>query len=192
LTIFNLGAEGTMTVLDLSTGLEKMMAFGDRLVDRLLVNARVPASLVGRVDSSDAPSGIAMLIDAAPFAEVIGTLRMTRDPKYSLLLEFAQRLAMTSGAIEAGPIPKTRVAFGSFLPMDRTTAVQLLIGAGFPIEDAKAEVEQAQREDVSRAKEIADATGNDADGARALGLEPREEPQPPEVTLPEPPPQPPV
>jgi hypothetical protein len=45
---------------------------------------------------------------------------------------------------------------------------------------------------MSRAKQIADATGNDADGARALGLEPREEPQPPTIELPEPPPQPPV
>jgi hypothetical protein len=123
LAVFELGETGSMTVMDLSAGLDKMMAFGNRLEDRLLVNARIPKALVGKVSSAQAASGVALLIDAAPFAEVIGNLRMTRDPKMQLMLRQVQKLAMLQGVIETGPIPKARVAFGSFLPMDRGAVV---------------------------------------------------------------------
>jgi hypothetical protein len=210
LAIFNLGAEGQMTVLDLSTGMQIAMAGRESLIDRLLINSSIPRSMVGRVDSSEAPSGIAMLIDAAPFAALIGTLRMAREPKMSLLLKFAQRLAMVAGAIDAGEVPKSVVSYGSFLPMDRgqvvtevvalftaklisrVTAIRTLIAAGFAIDDAEAEVAQVEAEDIAGAKELADATGSEQAAADRLGIELPEAPQPPEVTLPEPPPQPPV
>jgi hypothetical protein len=97
LAVFELGETGSMTVMDLSAGLDKMMAFGNRLEDRLLVNARIPKALVGKVSSAQAASGVALLIDAAPFAEVIGNLRMTRDPKMQLMLRQVQKLAMLQG-----------------------------------------------------------------------------------------------
>lgn len=209
LTIFNLGESGQMTVLDLSLGLEKMMAFRDGLRDRALVNGHVPKALVGWTGSDTAPSGIAMLVDAAPFAQLIGTLRMTREPAHIRLLDLAQKMAMIAGEIDKGLVAPARVAYGNFLPLDRsqvvaevttlfgaklitrTTAVLILMAAGFPIENARREVEQIELEDVERAKAIADATGDDNEGRLALGMEPKEQPAPPTVNLPPPPPQPP-
>jgi hypothetical protein len=209
LAVFELGETGSMTVMDLSAGLDKMMAFGNRLEDRLLVNARIPKALVGKVSSAQAASGVALLIDAAPFAEVIGNLRMTRDPKLQLMLRQVQKLAMLQGVIETGPIPKARVAFGSFLPMDRgavvtevaalftaklisrITAIRLLMAAGFEIEDAKREVQQIEADDVEGAKIVADATGSEQAAADRLGITLPEKPKPPEITLPPPPNQPP-
>jgi hypothetical protein len=216
LTIFNLGKDGAMTLLDLSVGLEKVMAFADRLADRLFVNSQVPATLVGKVNSSDAPSGIAMLLDAAPFAQLIGTLRMAREPKYRLLLKFAQRMAQTAGVLPPGPTPEAMVAFGSFLPLDkgqvvdhvvallqakaisRATGIALLVAGGFTIEDARREITQIESTDFEGAKNLADATGSEEAAAEYLHrvLPEPEEPeagaQPPGVELPpgpnEPPP----
>jgi hypothetical protein len=193
LTIFNLGKDGAMTLLDLSAGLEKVMSYQDRLVDRLFINAQVPATLVGKVNSSDAPSGIAMLLDAAPFAQLIGTLRMTREPKYRLMLKFAQRMAQTAGVLPSGPTPEAVVSFGSFLPLDkgqvvdhvvallgakaisRATGVSLLVAGGFTIEDARREITQIESTDFQGAKDLADAVGREDAAAEYLHLTLEEE-----------------
>jgi hypothetical protein len=187
LTIFNLGLTGKMDVLDLSTGLDRMMAFGDRLADQLFVSAHVPATLVGKVNSSDAPSGIAMLLDAAPFAQLIGTLRMAREPKYRLLLKFAQRLAQVQQVLDPGPTFEARVAFGSFLPLDRgqvvdhvvallaakaisrSTAITLLVAGGFPIDDARRVLDEIASEDFTGAATLADALGSEQAAADYMG-----------------------
>lgn len=202
LASFGLGENGSMDVLDLSIGLEKMMAFGDRLGDRLHTNSHVSKSLTGKVDSSEAPSGIALLVDAAPFAQIVGTSRMTRDPKLKLKLRQAQKLAMVYGAIEPGPIPKARVAFGSYLPMDRgqvvtdvtalfaaklisrRTAIAFLMAAGFDIEDANAEAEAIEAQDFEGAALLADALGSEAPAAEYLGLEAPAQPEAPQIDLP--------
>jgi hypothetical protein len=169
------------------------MAFQDRLADRLFVNAHVPATLVGKVNSSDAPSGIAMLLDAAPFAQLIGTLRMAREPKYRLLLKFAQRMAQTAGVLPSGPTPEAIVSFGSFLPLDkgqvvdhvvallgakaisRATGVSLLVAGGFTIEDARREITQIESTDFQGAKDLADAVGREDAAAEYLHLTLEEE-----------------
>jgi hypothetical protein len=203
--VFELGETGQMTVLELHQGLATMMDFRDGLRDRALVNAHVTKTLVGWTASDSAPSGIALLIDAAPFAQVIGTLRMTREPTDRSMLAGVQKLGMISGVLEPGPVAPARVAYGNFLPLDKSsvvtqviqlveakviakiTGIQMLMAAGFPIEDARAELEAVNLEDVDRAAAIADATGSDAEGAKALGLQPPEQPKPPDIQLPPPP-----
>jgi hypothetical protein len=209
LTIFNLGADGQMTVLDLSQGLTTMMEFRDGLRDRALVNGHVTKTLVGWTASDSAPSGIALLIDAAPFAQLIGTLRMTREPTDRAMFEGVQKLGMLAGVVEPGHVAPARIAYGNFLPLDRSqvvtevtalftaklitriTAIQLLMAAGFGIEDARREADEIAREDVEAAKVVADATGSEQAAADRLGITLPEKPKPPEITLPPPPNQPP-
>jgi hypothetical protein len=207
LAVFNLGKDGKMDVLDLSVGLEKAMSFAERLMSRLFVNIQVPATLVGKVTSADAPSGIAMLLDAAPFAGLIGTLRMTREPKYRLLLKFAQRMAQTAGVLDPGETPEAFVAFGSFLPLDkgqvvehvvallnakaisRATAVALLVAGGFQIADARREIAQIEAEDFTGAVSLAEALASEDPAYDYLKRTPPEEDAQlaePTVTLPEP------
>lgn len=187
------GENGKMSVLDLAPGLEKLMAAGDRLQDRWWQNNGVPAEMVGRVEEGqNALSGVALALRFAPFAQLIGTLRMAREPKYRLLLKFAQRLAQVAGILEAGPTPAARVAFGNFLPTNRAetidivtkalnahaistqTAVLMLVTAGLPIDDAAEEIARIEREAPAlyvNAKNLADATGSEQAAADYLDLD---------------------
>lgn len=201
---YGLGPDGRMDVLDLSQGLERIMANGDRLRDLLAVNGRVPAALVGRVDASDAPSGVAIALSFGPFTQLIGTLRLTREQKYRLLLRFGQRMAQVQRVLPPGPTPPARVAFGPYLPTDRGqlvtevtallqakaistyTAVTVLVAAGFGVDDARAEVERIERENVDAAVKVADATGSERLAAERLGLDLGDEATvaPPTIDLP--------
>lgn len=187
--IYGVGEKGRMDVLDLSSGLAALMSHGDRLLDRFWVNGRVPREMIGRVDASEAASGLALMLTFAPFAQVVGLSRMIRGPKYELIPRMAQRMAMLQGAIDAGPLPRARIAFGPYLPANRVeavttvstalkahaistqTAVSLLVAAGFPIDEAAAEVERIFAEDTEAAKNVADATGSEALAATRLGLQ---------------------
>lgn len=185
----NLGDKGRLDVVDASNGVTVLATLAAGLRELLAVNTKVPAALVGRVDASSAASGVSMLLSFGPFTQLIGTLRMTREPKYRLLLKMAQRMAQVAGALPSGETPEARVEFGSFLPMDRAavvdevtklltvkalslhTAVACLVAAGFPVEDARAEVERILREDTAGAVQVADATGSVQLAADRLGLE---------------------
>lgn len=182
------GENGSMTVLDLAVGLEKLMAHGDRLEDRFWQNGGVPKEVLGRANAENL-SGIALALKYAPFAQLVGTMRMAREHKYALLAKFAQRLAQVAGALDAGPTPPCGIRWGSFLPTNRTetvemvatalnakaistqTAVMLLVSAGFPVADADAEVARIRAEDGETAKAMADATGSEQVAADFLGVD---------------------
>ncbi len=191
-TVFGLGVDGRMDVLDLSAGLDKLMGHRGKLADRFWTNGRVPKSIAGTISAADVPSGIALALEMAPFASLIGGLRMARDPKYRLLFKFAQRMAQLQKALPEGETPVARMAWGNFLPTNRTetativagaltahaisthTAVQMLVAAGFPIPDAAAEVERIRAEDERRAavaKDLADATGSEQVAADWFGVD---------------------
>ena len=185
--MIGVGANGRMDVLDLSAGLTTLMVHGDRLADRLWQSAGVPGEVVGRANA-EAESGVHLALKLAPYAQLIATMRLPREPKYRLLCRFAVKLAMIAGAVEAGPIGEPRLVFGTALPGDRAgavavvtaaldagaistlTAVQLLIAAGFPIVDAGEEVARIHAEDGATAKDIADATGAESLAAEWLGV----------------------
>jgi hypothetical protein len=187
-TAIGLGENGRMDMLDMSASIDKLYMLGDRLVDRLLANLGAPREVMGRVDDTTA-SGIHLLIKYLPWAQVIGAMRLPREPKMRLLLKFAQRLAQVEGVLEPGPTPTARLRYGNFLPtnqaetvemvtkalgahaISRTTALRLLVAAGLPIDDANAELARIDAEDPEGAKAVADATGSEALAAERLGLE---------------------
>jgi hypothetical protein len=189
--VYNLGANGKMDVLDLSKGLEQLANIQERRLERLSVNGRVPAEVLGRDrgEGNASSSGFHELLKFGPFVQLIGKLRMTREPKMALLLKFVQRLGQLAGALPAGRNPVARVAFGSFLPSDRKqlvdevtellkakaistqTAVQFLVAGGLSIDDARGEVQRIYSEDTKAAKDLADATGSEQLAANRLGLE---------------------
>lgn len=198
--VLKLGDNGRLDVLDLSSGIEQLMALDDRLQDRLGVNLGI-GELTGRV-SGDTTSGAHLLLKLAPAISVVGNARMVREPKDMLLLKFAQRMAQVAGVVDEGPTPTARVRYGAFLPTDQAqtatavaellgaravstqTAVTMLVAAGFPITDAQAEVERIRNEDTASAKEIADATGSEQAAADWLGIDLPGAGAPPVITLP--------
>lgn len=183
---------GNVTVLDLAPALDKLMASGDRLADRLWVNAGLPRELVGGGDA-DTSSGIHLALKLAPANQLVGTLRDGRSPKLDLLLKFSVRMAQVAGALEPGPTPPAHYRFGAFLPTDRkavidmvvaavaahamstTTAVQLMVEAGVEVDDVMAEVARIRYENPTAAMALADALagGNGDPQVREwLGLQP--------------------
>ena len=199
--VYGLGENGRMDVLDLSAGVDRLMDAGDRLQDRAWQNAGVPREVVGRA-TSDAASGIHLALKLAPYAQLIGSLRLPREPKYRVLLRLAAKMAMVAGALDPGPIPSARLAFGNFLPTSKAetvdmvaaalkahaistqTAVAMLVSAGWPIADAHAEIARIRSENTAAAKDLADATGSEAAAAEWLGIEVPAATAAPTITLP--------
>lgn len=187
-TVYKLPAEGRMDVLDMSAGLEQLTGVNERLLDRLSVNGRVPAEVLGRVKVSEAPSGVALALGFGPFTQLVTTLRLVRAAKYRLLLKMVQRLAQAGGVLDPGLNPDARLAFGSYLPTDRAaivtatkdalaagaistqTAVAWLVDAGFTVDDAKSEVQRIRYEHPAQAAQIADATASETLAADWLGV----------------------
>lgn len=189
-TVYKLPTEGRMDVLDMSAGLAELTSVNERLLDRLSVNGRVPAELLGRVKVSEAPSGVALALGFGPFSQLVGTFRMVRDAKYRLLLKFVQRLAQGRGdvGLPDGATFPARVQFGSYLPTDRAavitqtsdalkaqaistqTAVAWLVDAGFTVDDAQAEVQRIRYDNPERAQAVADATSSEELAAEYLGV----------------------
>lgn len=183
---------GKMMVLDLSVGMDRLMAHGDRLQGRLWQNAGVPRELLGHGGDGAAVSGVALALRFAPYASLIATLRLPREHKNGLILKFAQRLAQAAGVLEPGPTPAARITPGSFLPTDRAetvsivtdalgaraistrTAVALLVAAGFPVDDAADEVERIRAENpttYTNAVALAEALASEQAAAEYLGVE---------------------
>jgi len=178
--ILGVGENGRMDVLDLAAGLGQLTGAGDRLLDRLATNAGIPAEALGRIDRGDL-SGVALLLRWAPFAQIVGSMRMTREPKWALVWRMAQRLAQVQGALDPGPTPATRIVFGSFLPTDQATTVELvakavhahvmstatavtmLVAAGVPVDDARVEVDRIRADDLTGANTLADALAGSPD-----------------------------
>lgn len=175
--------------LDTSRNLDALLKYDDHLLDVLSVNSRLAAALLGRVKPNEVPSGYALELGFAATRNLIREMRLVRDAKYALLCKFVLRLAQAHGLLPAGPTPKATVSLGSFLPADKTaavdrlskllpvhgvsvrTAVQELIEVGFPIDDAEAEVDRILAEWGQLAVEAVEATGDVAAGRKILGLD---------------------
>ena len=172
------------------------------------LNKRIAPELMQQVALIEDPSrladtiGVHLALKLAPYAQLIATMRLPREPKYRLLCRFAVKLAMIAGAVEPGPIGEPRLVFGTALPGDKAgavdvvtaaldagaistlTAVQLLIAAGFPIVDAAEEVARIRSEQTAKARELADATGSEALAAQWLGVDlPEADATPPTIEL---------
>lgn len=208
--VFEIG-DGRMDVLDTSGSLAALISYVEFLMGRMSTNSRVPEAVLGRVKPSEVPSGLALQLGFGPLASMIKEMRLVRDEKYPLLLKFVHRMALAGDApdVPAEWIPGTKLEFGSFLPQDQAaavltvqnlitanaisleTAVQLLVSAGLPIEDAAEEVDRIQSRDFEGANKLLDATADEGAVFDYLGRELPERPPaplaPPVVAPPVPP-----
>lgn len=206
--VWNIPDGGRMDVLDLAAGLAQLSQLNDRLLSRLSVNGRVPAEVLGRVDASQVPSGVALALAFGPFRQLVDELRLVRKPKYQLLLKMVQRVAQAGQVLDPGPTPPAHLALGAYLPADlkaaadlvvallaahglsRQTALAFLVDAGLSINDAGLELDRIAGEDTRSALEVAEATGSEELAAERLGVDlpaVASPPGPPVITLPAPP-----
>lgn len=206
--VYGLPAGADAKLLDTSRALTGLTGYANHLLDRLSVNSRLAGSLLGRVKPNEVPSGYALELGFAPTRSLVREMRMVRAEKYPLILKFAMRLAQVNGtgpaALPKGPTPRAEIALGGFLPADkaaamtqvsegikshaisRLTGVQILMSAGFPIEDAEAEVDRIKAELFADAVALVDATGDVGAAYDLLGI-PRPAALPPVQLPPEPP-----
>jgi hypothetical protein len=193
-------------VLDTSGALDALLKYIDQLLDRMSVNGRTPKAWLGRVKPSDFESGIHMLLTFGPLVRMVTRMRLSRDDKYRLMLKFVWRLSKVGNAqgVPDQFVP-ARLQLGSFVPTDLQkvvevvtsllaagaisleTALQALINAGMPIEDAAEEIRRIEERDFAGAGELLDATGDEGAVFDYLGREPAAAPgipAPPEPVLP--------
>jgi hypothetical protein len=187
-TVFSTG-DGKMDMLDTSRSLDALLKLVSSLLTRLSVNSRVPEAALGRIDAAKVPSGIALALSFSPLEQMVEEMRAVRNEKYPLLLSFVLKFAMANGVAPIGDVPDCAILFGNFLPTDKEsvvkmvqqlmgvnaisilTAILMLQEAGFPIEDAAAEVERIKHEMLTqKAYQVAQATGSFKNGADYLGL----------------------
>lgn len=203
--------DGTLEPIDTSRALAGLVVALDKMLDRLSVNARTPASLLGRVKPSEVPSGIALALSFGPLKQMVRQMRLVRDEKYPLLLKFVWRIARAAReADERVEVPETwtpaHVLLGSFLPEDVVSIVQnvatlfaaklvsletaltILQEAGIPIEDVAEEVRRIHATDFAGALELLEATGNVDAAGEYLGVEIEPLPEPPPTPPPGAPP----
>ena len=199
-SIFRLGENGRLTTIDTSPALRELREHRHDLADRAANVARIPAVTLGTLDPSKVPSGYAMQLSLGPLDSLIGGMRLARAHKYALLLKFAQRLYLAGQHPDwAGVLPlPAQLVFGPYTPTDKAgileqvttgvdkgvlsleTGVQMLIEAGFPIDDATDEIERIQSRQFEKARALADATGDTSLVANYLGvrLQPDQAPAP--------------
>lgn len=186
--VWRLGADGRMDVLDTSGGLTSTREFVEHLLERLSINARLPAAVLGRLKPSEVPSGFAMQLSFGPLTSMIRSMRLVRGVKYPLMLKMVQRIAQANGALPVGATPRAEVKLGAYLPSDQAgtlaavkdaygaklisleTAVTMLVEVGFPIEDIAEEIRLIEQRDYDGANSLADATGDVALVRDRLGL----------------------
>lgn len=190
--VWPLGKDGKLSVVDTSTQLKAQREYVEHLLDRLSINSRLPAVVLGRMDASQAASGFAMTLSFGPMSAMIRQMRLTRKVKYPLMLKYVQRLYQANDRLPAGPSIAADLRFGNYLPTDADavltrvttgfnagvlsleTGLKMLMEAGFPIEDAAEEMLRIQHRDWEGANRLVDVTGDANDGREYLGLEPKD------------------
>jgi hypothetical protein len=200
-TALKLGEKGSLTTVDMSHNVEVLRDVIDDLLERLFTNVQVPGALLGRLSESEGRSGVWLRLRFSPFAQLIGLLRLVREPKYALLLKFAARLAQAGGYLEKGVLPAARLAFGPFLPEDQAGVVEMVVkllaakaisvglalrlldAAGVEVGSIEDELRAIQHTDFEGAGHLLDALGSDEVVADYLGREAPDNPEAPPVEI---------
>lgn len=205
--VFKLGENGTMSVLDLSQSLPQLYTGRKDLSDRLSEVAKVPPEVLGRVRASNQISGVALALSFGPFSQVIEKMRLVRQAKYRTLITYAARLFQYGGdeRFPAGVDMPAHLALGAYLPTDRKgvadtvvelvqakalsrqTAVQMLVDAGYDIDDARHELDRIREDDTQGALQVAEATASEQLAADRLGVDLPERPVAPTIPTLKPP-----
>jgi hypothetical protein len=201
--IFSLGEKGTLSSIDLSTPVIVLRDLVDDLLERLFTNVQVPGDLLGR-ESGDVKSGVHLKLRFSPFSQLVGVLRLVREPKYALLLKMVTRLSQAGGVLPPGPTPTTRLRFGPFLPEDlnglaelvvklvvakvisRATGLRMLVDGGVDIADISEELDAIASTDFVGAEQLLNATGADEPVYDYLGISQPDGEEAPTLDLPPP------
>lgn len=182
--------DGDAHIMDTSKSLDALLKGIDAHRARLSVNGMVPESLMGVVKPSEVPSGITLSLSFSPHTTLVHRMRGARKPKYRLFWKFILKMKMMFGDLAPGAIGVFDVQFGNFLPADKKetvdlivqllqtsppaisleTAIQMLMEAGFSIEDAKAEIKLILSRWYEGAEQALSATGDINVGRGMLGL----------------------
>jgi|GEM_PF-6086898 len=159
--------------VDMSKGNELLLNHEKWAIEKALSNSRTTSIAAGKLQPGDIPSGVAMMIALLPLMAKTLPKRQTRKDKLGMMLKHVLRWHRDFGdpakfgfeggwpagmfeEFEAYPI------FGSIVPIDKKqvseivrdlltagaiseeTAVVMLQGSGFPIDDASEEVKRLQ------------------------------------------------
>jgi hypothetical protein len=200
-TVWQLNDNGRMDVLDTSAQLAELRARVDHILDRIAANSRLTAAGLGTLDPTALPSGYALQLALGPLDSLVAAMRLARTHKYAVLLRMVQRLHQ-AGQAEGWPAGESlpaRLMWGPHTPTDRAavldqvvkavgagvlsveTGIRMLIDAGYPIDDAQAEIERIQSRAFEAAARLADATGDNAAVREYLGL-PKAGPELPRIS----------
>ncbi|MFI6434484.1 hypothetical protein [Streptomyces sp. NPDC050759] len=189
-TVWQLNDNGRMDVLDTSAQLAELRARVDHILDRIAANSRLTAAGLGTLDPTALPSGYALQLALGPLDSLVASMRLARNHKYAILLRLVQRLHQ-AGQAEGWPAGESlpaRLMWGPHTPTDRAavldevvkgvgagvlsveTGIRMITDAGYPIDDAQAEIERIQARAFDAAARLADATGDNAAVRQYLGL----------------------
>lgn len=179
---------GKLTSVDTSAGLRVLMDYILFLLKVMNTNSRVPEVLLGRVDPSNVPSGVAIRLMFTQLEMMIRRMRLVRDEKWPLVAKFAGRFAMSHNQIPATTDwPELTFIPGQFIPSDLDTmfttviaavagkvlsletAIEMLMEAGVPIESIEDEIRKIQARDFTGAQQVGLALGSDEAAAEHLG-----------------------
>ena len=203
--VWTMGPEGRLQAVDTSPALRELREHRHDLADRAANIARLPAVTLGTLDPSKVPSGYAMQLSLGPLDSMVGSMRLARDHKESLLLKMIQRLHHAGQHPDwtGLPVLPARLVRGPYTPTDKAavleqvgtgvdkqvlsleTGVTMLIEAGFPIDDAQQEIQRIQARQFEKARALADATGDTQLVGDFLGMKVTPPEQGPPVRLPD-------
>ncbi|WP_228981253.1 hypothetical protein [Streptomyces sp. DH12] len=202
-----LGEGGRADALNTAPQLAELREHRHDLAEQAANVVRLPAVSLGTMDPSKVPSGYALELSLGPLDSLISHMRLARGHKYALLLKFVQRLHLAGQHpdwVGTPPLPAlpARLEFGPYAPTDQAavldqvataykeglisleTGVRMLTSAGWPIDDAEAEIELIESRSFEQARLLADALGNPDEVAAFLRREAPAEPETPTVQLP--------
>ena len=183
------GNDGKMQALDMTHSADTIAKRIDETYRRLAALSQVPEAMLGRIETQNFPSGIALRMAFAPFDQKVATSRMVRSRKYALALKIVQRLWAANGGTDLDVDLDLEIVFGEYLPTDigetaqaiaqlltaggisRRTGLEILRLAGAPIDDIDEELRSIEQQDHAGAKLIADATGSEQAALDYLGID---------------------
>lgn len=199
-TVISVAKDGDAFFLAAVEYIQALRKQADDLRDLLAINSRITSAAQGRIDATKVAAGILLQLSYGPLKTFVEEMRLTREDKYGLMLKFVQRYMILNGEW-SGEVLEANVAFGSYLPSDRSaaisdavagvaggvmsvqTAMKMLQEAGVPIDDIGEEIANINARDFSGASDLLDATGSDKIVGDYLGVK---------IDTPEPPPAPPA
>ena len=188
---------GGVDVIDMA---QSLVAIGARIKDllkRQSTNIEVPEGLIGRLDASEVPSGLALTLSFTSFDQSTQAARLARDGKNELIVKMAQRIQIhhtggfpnEQGVIEPDiEVYDGRVQFGTFMPQDlagtvqvitraleafamsQETAIRMLQAEGVPVDDIANELTAIRARMTEQAKQIREALGDRQVVADFLGI----------------------